>query len=104
MFGKKRLLRQLRLEMDREDFLRMISAQSPWKGAAAASRSGRFTVVKQGPEINYDFAMAYWFDDYTTLLICETYVLEVGKFCQILADEDTGNWVLTTDFIAEQAP
>jgi hypothetical protein len=55
------------------------------------------------PEIRTDWGVAYWFPDWTTVILARSFLAHLGEDYQILADEaemcvDLSPWVILTNY------
>jgi hypothetical protein len=83
---------KIQLELDEQGFEHLWANSMAWKGSNWEIQEGRFE-----PEPNYSWAFAYWFDNYTSLKMCEAYLKAINEDYAIHVDGGE-EWLLLSNF------
>lgn len=86
---------QMKIQIDLKavDFEHLWIQSMEWQNNNWQSQASRFE-----PTPLFSWQFAYWFDDYAALKMAEGFINGLGKNYAIHSDENTGDWVMLTNY------
>lgn len=104
------------IQMDGDDFDRLSSVAMPWAqyytrpdgspdgGWSEQIQKGRFVARDGTDQIGSDHHVAFWFENWASVILARSYLQELGYQYQVLSDEigDGLPWVVLTSYGRER--
>jgi len=91
--GVDGLQMKIQIDLKAADFEQLWINSMEWKGQDWEKQVERF---EPAPLFSWQFA--YWFDNYVALKLAEGFINILGKNYSVHSDENTGDWVLLTNY------
>lgn len=79
------------MKLSSNDFINLFDASMEW-GGEWEIQSDRFV-----PNVSYGWKRAYWYENYSNLVLSRAYLKQEGYKYQMSSDE-AGGWVILTDY------